>query len=397
MAFGINPDMMNALDNPDNNSGDDANKGLENNGTDPNKGDENVDDKNKPDETEKPDSTDDQGKDVVDPEKKDENKDVIEPSEEQVAEFLRKKGGKFEKIEDLLQERQSAPAENPYSSVIENPEVKSFLDFVKETGRGFADYQKLQENINEIPVNDLAIALAKKNLGDDTLDREDLVTYIEEKIGVDIDGLDELTALEKAKLNEFVRDYRNSLLAEQEKYKTPLAKEDPGNEGVEMITLENGQKVEKAIYEDHMKKHQAYQKDMQVAVDSVAPTSLSVEFDNNGTKETLRFDYEYDADDKKNMISLSADIDQTAARLFNTEKGFNHEAFAKAVWRLDQKNWEKEVSAIVNKAIADTTLRLQENENNINLNRNRLPNNGNSSKQSDIFQEQTGFGMKFTY
>jgi hypothetical protein len=90
MAFGINPDMMNALDNPDNNSGDDANKGLENNGTDPNKGDENVDDKNKPDETEKPDSTDDQGKDVVDPEKKDENKDVIEPSE--------KKAGNLKKL-----------------------------------------------------------------------------------------------------------------------------------------------------------------------------------------------------------------------------------------------------------------------------------------------------------
>lgn len=184
-------------------------------------------------------------------------------------------------------------------------------------------------------------------------------------------------------------------MAEQEKYKTPLAKENPNSTEVETITLEDGTKIEKKVYEDHQKLRQAYFQDIQVAVDSVAKTSLSVEFDNAGKKETLTFDYEHDADDKKNMISLSADVDETIKRLCRTEKGFDYEKFAKGLFRFDQSNWEKEVSAIVNKAIADTTLRLQQNDDNINFNRNLIPGNGSSSTTKDIFQKPNGFGINF--
>jgi hypothetical protein len=94
------------------------------------------------------------------------------------------------------------------------------------------------------------------------------------------------------------------------------------------------------------------------------------------------------------MLALTEDIDKTAAALFRTEKGFNHQGFAKAVWRLDPKNWEKEVSAIVNKAIAENTERITQNENNVNFNRNRIP-SGNGAQQKDIFTGQSGFGVKF--
>lgn len=399
MAFGINPDMESLLKNEETGE---VNSGQ---GT-TDKTDvstlENTDDKNdNPDDLDKNNNTTDppaggegDGNKNTDPPAGDKTEVKITPvetTEDQVIEFLKSKGGNFEKLEELFQPKQVV--ENPYSSIIEDPEVKSFLDYKKDTGRGFADYQKLKENIDDVPVKDLALLAAKQELGD--LSKEDLITYIEEVTGVDIDGIDDLTDFEIAKIKKFTKGYKENFLAEQEKYKTPLANENPNSPEVETITLEDGTKIEKKVYEDHQKLRQAYFEDMKVAVDSVAKTSLSVEFDNAGKKETLSFDYEYDADDKKNMVSLTADIDQTAAKLFRTEKGFDHQAFAKSVWRLDPKNWEKEVSAIVNKAIADTTLRLQQNDDNINFNRNLIPGNGGSSTTKDIFQESSGFGIKF--
>lgn len=399
MAFGINPEMESALE--DQGTGEGNSGGSAGASADSTNGKEgsNPDDLNK-DKTDPPANTgkeDTEDGDDNDGGEGDEGakgagaSEVIEPTEDQVVAFLKSKGGKFEKIEDLFQEKQAI--ENPYSSIIEDPEVKSFLDFRKETGRGFADYQKLQENINDISLSDLAIAKVKSELGSDLSD-DDIKAIIEDEISVDLSELDELTPVEKAKLTKYTKDFKANLLAEQEKYKTPLAKT-PASEEIDMITLENGEKVKKSVYEDHLKQHQAYQKDIKDSVDSVAKTSLSVDFDNAGKKETLTFDYEHDADDKKGMISLAADLDQTVASLFRTKKGFNHADFAKTVWRMDPKNWEKEVSAIVNKAIADTTLRLQQNENNIDFNRGRLPGNGGSSGKKDIFSKPKGFGVQF--
>lgn len=403
MKFGINPDMENALENQENA---DANAGNENpdttktgaEGSGDNSDDVNKDkqgDENPPADVDKNIDKGNEGGEPADKgasSEENKNTDVLpEPTEVQVEKYLKDKGVKFEKMEDLLQEKQVA--ENPYSSIMEDPEVKQFLDYKKDTGRGLADYQKLQENIDDLPLKDLAIAKAKMELGD--LSIEDLTAYIEEETGVDLDRSADLTDLEVAKIKKFTKDYKANFLAEQEKYKTPLAKEENNTQGIEMITLENGEKVDKKIYEKHQKSHQTYIQDMKVAVDSVAKTALSVEFDNAGKKEVLTFDYEHDADDKKGMISLSADLDQTVGNLFRTEKGFNHAGFAKGIWRLDEKNWEKEVSAIVNKAIADTTLKLQQNENNIDFNRSRIPSNTGASAKKDIFQKKNGFGVNF--
>jgi len=392
MKFGINPDMENVLKEQENVEVNSETKNTEDTNAEEQHAEGNTEDVDKDKGSEANSGTDENQEGNADNNNTDLDKTIeVEPSEAQIIKFLNDKGGKFEKLEDVLKENQ-AP-ENPYSSIIEDPEVKSFLDFKKDTGRGLADYIKTQENIDDVPLKDLAIAKAKLELGN--LSIEDLTAYIEEETGVDLDSSDDLTDLEVAKIKKFTKDYKANFLAEQEKYKTPLAKEENNTQGIEMITLENGEKVDKKIYEEHQKAHQSYIQDMKVAVDSVAKTSLSVEFDNAGKKEVLTFDYEHDADDKKGMVSLSADLDETVKNLFRTEKGFNHADFAKAVWRLDPKNWGKEVSAIVNKAIADTTLKLQQNENNIDFNRSRIPGNTDATKKKDIFQESSGFGIKF--
>lgn len=307
-------------------------------------------------------------------------KEVVTPelNDEVVTNYLKtRSGGKdFASIDDLFVDKTVQVEVNPYQDILEDAEAKSFLDFKKETGRSLTDYLKIQENINDIPDVKLAIAKAEHELGSG-LTREDLVTYIEEQTGVDIDSIDDLTELENRKIARFTKDYKANLLAEQEKYKTPLAKDKNTTAGAETITLDNGIQVDKKAYEDHLLQHQTYQKDMKVAVDSVAKTSLSVEIENAGKKEILTFDYEYDAEDKKEMIVLSADLDQTVAKLFRTEKGFNHSGFAEALLRLDPKNWEKQVSAIAHKVRAQTIEEITKIGNNVNLQQNQLQENNN--------------------
>jgi hypothetical protein len=304
-----------------------------------------------------------------------------ELNDELVSTYLKTRSGKdFGSIDDLFVEKTIEV--NPYKDLLEDSEAKSFLDFKKDTGRGLQDYLKLQENINDISPKDLAIAKVENELGAG-LTREDLVEYIQEKINVDIDSLDDLSELEIRKLNLFTKDYKEKLLAEQEKYKTPLAKEKTAGEGIETITLENGMTVDKKVYEDHLIQHQAYQKEIKVAVDSVAKTSLNVEIENAGQKEVLTFDYEYDADDKREMISLSADIDQTIANLFRTEKGFDYPAFAQALLRLDPKSWEKQAAAIAHKARAQAIEELSKVGNNVNLQQDTLQ-SGNNGKPGVI-------------
>lgn len=309
-------------------------------------------------------------------------------NDDQVRSYFKAKGREVENLDELFTEK--VKEVNPYEGI--SQDLKAILDYNKETGRGLSDYQKLQQNIDEIPVLDLAIAKAKEETGMD-LSAEDAEAYIEDVLGIDLSDIDDLSSVDKIKLNKFVKEYKAQLKVAQEKYKAPLAAD--AVSGKEMVTLADGQQVEKTIFDQHQRTRQAYIEEMKVAVDSVAKTSLSIEFDNNGTKEVSTYDYEHDKEDKKSMFALSEDVDQTVAKLFRTEKGFDHQGLVKGIWRLDPKNWEKEVTAIVNKAVAENTERLLQNENNINYSRNRIANSGNASGKKDIFQKPRGFGVQF--
>jgi hypothetical protein len=290
-----------------------------------------------------------------------------EPSEESILKYFTAKGRTVEKLDDLFEEKFKEV--NPYADT--SDELKHILNYNKETGRGVSDYFKLQEDIDKRPLVDLALEKVKAETGMD-LSKEDLTEYLEETLGVDLS--DELSSIDKIKLTKYTKDYKAQLIADQEKYKTPLAKATENNPaGEEMIVLPNGQKVEKSVFEAHEKSRQAYFQDIKVAVDSVASTSLKIEFDNNGTKEELTYGYDFDATDKQSMLALSEDVDQTVAKLFRTEAGFDHQGFAKAIWRLDPNNWEKEVAAIANKARAEAIEEVMKMDNNVNFNRNSMP------------------------
>lgn len=312
----------------------------------------------------------------------------FEINDDHVRSYFKSKGREVENIDDLFVEK--IKEVNPYEGL--SPELKAIFDYDKETGRGLKGFQKIQENIDAIPVLDLAFAKAKEDTGMD-LSEDDLRAYIEDELNIDLSDLSDLSSVDNIKLNKFVKEYKAGLKTDQEKYKT--ADTSGGANSKEMVTLADGQQVEKNIFDQHQRSHQAYIEEMKVAVDSVAKTSLNMEFDNNGKKEVFTYEYEHDKEDKKKMFSMSQDVDQTVSKLFRTENSFNHQGLAKGIWRMDEANWEKEVSAIVNKAVAENTERLLQNENNINYSRNRIANGANVSAKKDVFSQPRGFGVNF--
>lgn len=290
---------------------------------------------------------------------------LVEPDEESIKKYFASKGRAVESLDDLFVEK--VKEVNPYADV--NDELKQILAYSKETGRGVSDYFKLQETIDEKPLVDLAIEKVRNEVGG-SFTPEQLTEYLEDALGVDLSG--ELTATETVKLTKYVKDYKEQLKAEQEKYRTPLPKTDVEEQN-EMIVLPDGQKVDKKIYEKHLKEHQAFLDDVKVAVDSVANTNLQIEFDNNGTKETRSYGYEFDTTDKQDMLSKVQDLDATVSKLFRTEKGFNHQEFAESAWFLDKVNREKWAAALVNKARAEAIIESTKAENNVNFSTTSLP------------------------
>lgn len=293
------------------------------------------------------------------------NVEQVEPSEESVIKYFAAKGRTIEKLDDLFVEKEKIVEVNPYENTSE--ELKQILAYQKETGRGVKDYFKLQENIDERPLVELALEKVRNEVGG-SFTPEQLTEYLEDALGVDLSG--DLTATETVKLTKYVKDYREQLKTEQEKYKSPI---ENAAQSVEMITLENGQKVEKSVYESHQKVRQIYLNDIKEAVNSVATSSIKIEFDNNGVKEELTYGYDYDANEKQSMLSLSDDLDQTVSKLFRTDKGLNYPELLESAWFLDRTNREKWAAALVNKARAEAITELTKADNNVNFNRNGMP------------------------
>jgi len=290
-----------------------------------------------------------------------------EPSEESVIKYFASKGRSVEKLDDLFVEK--VKEVNPYENT--SDELKQILAYQKETGRGVKDYFKLQENIDDRPLVDLALEKVRNEVGG-TFSPEDLTAYLEDALAIDLSG--DLTPTETVKLTKFVKDYKEQLKADQEKYKTPVAKAPEAKaDTVEMITLADGQQVAKSVFEAHEKTRQIYLNDIKEAVNSVAASSIKIEFDNNGVKEELTYSYDYDANDHQNMVAIAEDLDQTVTKLFRTEKGFNHQDFIESTWFLDRTNREKWAAALVNKARAEAITELTKAENNVNFNRDGMP------------------------
>jgi hypothetical protein len=326
-------------------------------------------------------------------ETKSEETQKFELNDESVLSFIREKSGKdFKNINEIFEPKEV----NPYENVSE--EVKTFLKYHAETGRGFSDYQKLNQDLSTIPDIELARERVRQETGLVNLPDNEIDDYLMDQLGVD---LEEMTASDKIKLAAYTKSIREVKLQEQEKYKAPL--EDRGKKqevenNADYVQLENGQKIKKADYDVMVDNRNNYLSALKNKVASINESVFEVVFDENGSEKKVQFPYQYSVEDKQQMLSYAGDLDGTLNTLFSTEEnGLNHEELMQGVWWADRKNRDKAIAALINKAVAENTVAITKTADNIKLGINTsLPSEGkdNIKKVVPISGNQSGFGIK---
>lgn len=312
-------------------------------------------------------------------------------TDEAVLSFLKTKTGKeIKSIEDIFQPKEV----NPYENASE--EVKTFLKYHTETGRGFSDYQKLNQDLSTIPDIELARERVKQETGLNHLSNEEIDEYLVDQLGID---LEDMTASDKIKLAAYTKSIREAKLQEQEKYKAPLEnKNQIAQEDADMVLLENGQKIKKADYDVLVENRKNYLSALKAKSTTINESVFEVVFDENGIDKKVQFPYQYSAEDKQQMLSYAEDLDVTLKTLFSSEeKGLNHEELMQGVWWADKKNREKAIAALINKAVAENTVAITKTADNIKLGTTTgLPSEGknNVKKVVPITGNQSGFGIK---
>lgn len=159
-----------------------------------------------------------------------------ELSEEDVLSYIGKRYGKeINSFDELVSERESSE---------ELPEdVASYLKYKQETGRGFEDFVKLQQDFDEMNPDDLLESYYKAT--ENGLDDEDIDIMLDEfDYDEDIDTESEVKKIKLAKKKEIAKakSYFNEM---KEQYKQPL--ESRASEGSQVDT----EKLE--AYEQYIK------------------------------------------------------------------------------------------------------------------------------------------------
>jgi len=161
---------------------------------------------------------------AAEPEAKEEIKtQSSELSEEEVLKFIGNRYGKeFKSIDELNQQREEEPLPE---------DVSKYLQYKKDTGRGFDDFAKLQKNYDEMePDNLLREYLSATEKGLDAEDIEDLM----EDYHYDED-IDDEKSIKKIKLakKKTIAKAKEFFEKQQETYKVPLESRRGDNPEVE--------------------------------------------------------------------------------------------------------------------------------------------------------------------
>ena len=259
------------------------------------------------------------------------------------------KAGSLENIEDLF--KKPEPQADPFENVSED--VKGFVKYHKETGRGIEDWNKLNEDYSKKSPLDLARAKVAETTD---LKGEDIDGYLEKKLNIDLSDPNEVDKFDLVELKSFTKDYLAQKESDKEKYKVPAAKEAEKD----MVTLDNGQKIPKEEYEKLVENRNNYLESLKAAADNITKADFKVTYDDNGEKKELELAYDYSKDDVHKMTSLASDLDGTLKTLFGTDKGFNHKDLQESLFWLDKEGRGKAINAIVHKALAKRTEELME-------------------------------------
>lgn len=306
-------------------------------------------------------------------------KDVVandEPraiSESDILEYLKtNKGFEGEGIDTLFQ-KQEAPAD-PFEGL--SDEVKQFLKFNKETnGRGIEDWVSLNKDYTQVSPLELAREKAIKE-SDGALTKADVDEYLEKKLGISLEDTNKIEKFDLIDLKNYGKDYLQSKIAEQQKYKAPLEQE------VQKVQLPNGEKVTQQEYQqlvDNQKKE--YIKTIKQSSDNIKDVGFEIPFDFNGDKKTINVTYDYSQEDKHKMVSDASDIDAFFLKNFQNKDGsIKAKELQEAMWRMNLENFNKVVIDAAQKMTGEVMEMNLSKENNFKFPTDRITPNKNGQK-----------------
>lgn len=295
----------------------------------------------------------------------------LEFTDEAVINYLKEKKGKEVKsLDELFKEPE--PVADPYESLTD--EAKQFLNFNKDTGRGYNEYLAVQKDLSQ--ANPAEVAREKAiSISDGYLNRENVDEYLTEELGIDITDFDSMSPIEKMKLKNYGSDYLKSQQDLQQKYKQPSQAKNQ----TDMVTLENGQKMPRETYNQLVEQQKVYQDSVKKASDNIKASNFEVKIDNNGTEKVMNLDYEYSKDDVHDMTSSALNIDQFYQKAFGSENGLDYAKLQEGLHWANPEKRGKSITAIVHKALAKQAEEFTEMEYNAGVKTKSMP-KGNNSK-----------------
>ena len=245
-------------------------------------------------------------------------------------------GREIADVNDLLKptqveiEKEVVKEVNPWEDVMDE-RTKGYLNYRKETGRDWDDYNKLQQDIDKIPALELArekVRMASPNV---KLTNEQIDEYLEEELQISLGDKDNYKA--EMKLDAFTRDERNAMKSEQEKYRTPVEKKNeqpsaynPDN----YVALPDGSVMTKEQFAERENKINEHIGHLRGAVGGLKTQSFSIEVEENGEKREIPFTYDFSAEEIDGMSDFAEGlVTGKIVDKYRTENGIDYAGFVK--------------------------------------------------------------------
>lgn len=317
-----------------------------------------------------------------------------ELTDDDVLSYFKNKGRDVKTVDELFTEK--VKEVNKYEGLIDEDD-DAYFKFKKETGRTRKDFEYLKEDFTKVSALELARDRVRQDTGLKLTDAK-ADAYLEKKLGIDLSE-NELDTNDEIELNAYSKQFRDSLIADQEKYRTPLEKVTQAKavNDVEMVQLENGQKIPKSDYDAFTKTRNEYLKNIEQAVNRVTASDFKVIIDDNGDKKEVNFSYEHSKDDRHSMLSDASDPEAAFVKRYQSKDGFNHQALSESMWWGLKENQQKVITAVAQQVRAQTIEEMMESDNNVNFSHKSLQkSNKTENGYGSLTGEQTsGFGVQF--
>jgi len=321
----------------------------------------------------------------VDPKPVDPEPTVNEINDEAVLKYFKEKRGKeFTSLDDFFKDPE--PTADPFEGLSE--EAAQFLKYNKETNRGFDEFKTLNRDYSKTNPAELAREKAIA-MSDGYLDSSNVDDYLEDELKLDVSDFDSLSPIEKMKLKNYGADYLKSQIELKEKYKKPAERKGE----VEMVSLENGEKMPKEKYEKLLNQQQVYQKSIQESSDNIKVSAYDIKIDDNGTEKVMNVGYEYTKEEVRDMASSALDIDGFYQKAFGSDKGLDYGKLQEGLHWANPAKREKAITAIVHKALAQQAEDFAAIEHNAGPKTKSMPGDGSSKSKASITDWRSGQGQ----